>query len=130
VVLFIGHSSIFLLAISSFQILGVSPPKIHFNLFRSWGPPHKTQISGIRAGYDSMGMRFSYIFQSQFFCRNFFGRRLCRSYLKHLVQNLQKQKPYLDSPRKITQFQKKWVESEFGCGDIVDLKSAILSEFL
>jgi len=51
-----------------------------------------------------------------FFCRDFFGRRLCRSDLKHLVQNLQKQIPDLDSSRKITQFQKKWVKSEFGCG--------------
>ena len=88
----------------------------------------------IRAGYDSMGMRVSCIFQSQFFAGFFFfffGRRLFRSDLKHLVQNLQKLIPDLDSSRKITQFQKKNGSNRSpDVGDIADLKSAILSEFL
>jgi len=79
-----------------------------------------------------MGMRVSCIFHSQFFFAGiFFGRRLCRSDLEYLVQNLQKQIPNLDSSRKITQFQKKTGSNRSpDVGDIADLKSAILSEFL
>jgi len=73
-------------------------------------------------------MHFSVsIFLQEFF----FGRRLFRSYLKHLVQNLQKQIPDLDSSRKITQFQKKkGLNRNPDVGDIADLKSVVLSEFL
>ena len=61
----------------------------------------------------------------------FFWRRIFRSDLKHLVQNLQKQIPDLDSSRKITQFQKKNGSNRSSdVGDITDLQSAILSEFL
>ena len=71
------------------------------------------------------------IFLFSFFCRIFFGRRIFRSDLKHLVQNLQKQIPDLDSSRKITTFQKKIGSNRSSdVGDIADLKSAILSEFL
>ena len=71
------------------------------------------------------------VFFFHFFAGFFFGRRLCRSDLKHLVQNLQNQISYLDSSRKITQFQKKNGSNRSPeVGDIADLKSAILSEFL
>jgi len=55
-----------------FSDLGGLSPQYPFQSFRSWGPPPKIRISGIRAGYDSMGMMVSCIFQSQFFCRKFF----------------------------------------------------------
>ena len=65
------------------------------------------------------------------FLQEFFGRQICRSDLKHLGQNLQKQIPDLDSSRKITQFQKtNGSNQSLDVGDIVDLKSAILLEFL
>ena len=68
---------------------------------------------------------------SIFFAGIFFGRRIWRSYLKHLVKNLQKQIPDLDSSGKITQFQKRNGSNRSSdVGDIADLKSAILLEFL
>ena len=78
----------------------------------------------------------SWVKQEEFFFSHFFvgicfGWLLCRSDMKHLVQNLQKQTPYLDSSRKITQFKKKNGSNRSSdVGDIVDLKLAILSEFL
>ena len=63
------------------------------------------------------------IFLFSFFLQDlFFGQRLCRSDLKHLVQNLQKQIPDLDSSQEITQFKKKGSIRISDVGDIADLK--------
>ena len=63
-VLFIGNYPLFLLAFQFFKSWGPLPQN-PFQSFRSWGLPPKIWISGIRAGYDSMGMRVWFIFQFQ-----------------------------------------------------------------
>lgn len=51
-----------------------------------------------------------------FFLMTTGGRQLSYHFLKFLVKNFRKRIVDLRSPWKIAQFQKKLVESEFGCG--------------
>jgi len=55
----------------NFLDLGVLSPNIHFNILDLGGLPPRIWISGIRAGYDSMGVRVSCIFQFQIFAAIF-----------------------------------------------------------